>query len=125
MSNRPAEVIAAYWGAANARDWATFGTLLAPDIVYELPQSRERIRGREAYVQFNAEYPGDWTVEPVRILGDDRHGVSWTRFLVDGAEQTGLCFFDLDGDGLIARIHDFWPKPYEPPPGREHLTERF
>jgi hypothetical protein len=117
--------IEAYWAAANARDWAGFGALVAPDVVYELPQTRERIRGRERYVRFNAEYPGDWTVEPVRIVGDDRRAASWTRFLVDGAEQTGLCFFDLDGSGLIARITDFWPKPYEPPPGREHLVERY
>jgi SnoaL-like protein len=119
------EVVTAYWTAANARDWATFAALLAPDVVYELPQTRERIRGREAYVRFNEEYPGNWRVEPVRIVGDDRHGASWTRFLVDGGEQTGLCFFDLDGAGLIARITDFWPTPYEPPPGREHLVERY
>jgi SnoaL-like domain len=119
------EVVTAYWTAANARDWATFGALLAPDVVYELPQTRERIRGRDTYVRFNAEYPGDWTVEPVRIVGDDRRGASWTRFVVDGGEQTGLCFFDLDGAGLIARITDFWPTPFEPPPGREHLVERY
>jgi hypothetical protein len=50
---------------------------------------------------------------------------SWTDFLVDGTHQTGLCFFDLDEAGLIERITDFWPVPYEPPPGREHLTERY
>ena len=27
--------------------------------------------------------------------------------------------------GLIARVADFWPEPYEPPPGRDHLVERF
>jgi hypothetical protein len=107
------DVVAAYWAAANARDWAAFG-------------DRERIRSRETYVRFNAEYPGDWTAEPVRIVGDGAaHAASWTRFLVDGAEQPGLCFFDLDEAGLIARITDFWPYPYDAPPGREHLTERF
>jgi SnoaL-like domain len=121
-----AEVVTAYWAAANARDWDAFGALLAPDVVYELPQSRERIRGRERYVQFNVEYPGDWTVFPERIVGDDRHGASWTRFVLpDADDQTGLCFFDLDDSGLIARITDFWPTAYEPPPGREHLVERY
>ena len=28
-------------------------------MVYEIPQSRERIRGRDRYLQFNQEYPGD------------------------------------------------------------------
>jgi hypothetical protein len=119
------DTITAYWSTANARDWAGFGELLAPDVVYELPQSRERIRGRERYVLFNAEYPGDWVAEPLRVVGAGPHGASWTRFLVDGTEQTGLCFFDLDDTGLIAHISDFWPMPFEPPPGREHLTERY
>jgi ketosteroid isomerase-like protein len=120
-----ADVVAAYWKAARARDWAAFGELLAEDVVYELPQTRERIRGRETYVQFNAEYPGDWDIEPIRITGDDRHGASWMRFTVDGGEQTQMGFFDLDDDGRIAHISDFWPTPYEPPPGREHLVERY
>jgi ketosteroid isomerase-like protein len=29
------DVVAAYWAAAEARDWATFGGLLAEDVVYE------------------------------------------------------------------------------------------
>jgi ketosteroid isomerase-like protein len=122
-----ADTVTAYWAAANARDWKTFGDLLAPDVVYEIPQSRERITGRERYVRFNAEYPGDgWVVEPIRVVGDGTaHGATWTRFLVGETEQTGLCFFDLDEHGLISHITDFWPVPYEPPPGREHLAERY
>jgi hypothetical protein len=34
-------------------------------------------------------------------------------------------WFELAADGLITRITDFWPDPYEPPPGREHLVERW
>jgi ketosteroid isomerase-like protein len=121
-----AEIVTAYWKACRARDWAAFGELLADDVVYELPQSRERIRGRANYVQFNAEYPGDWDLEPVRITGDARHAASWIRFVIVGEDdQTGVCFFDLDDAGRIAHISDFWPKPYEPPRGREHLTELY
>ena len=28
-------------------------------------------------------------------------------------------------DGLITSVTDFWPEPYEPPSGREHLVERW
>ena len=38
--------------------------------------------------------------------------------------QPGLSFFDVGGDGLITRITDFWPEPYEPPGNRAHLVER-
>jgi hypothetical protein len=119
------EAIVAFWAAAEARDWAAFGALLAPDVSYEVPQTRERVRGREAYVRFNAEFPGDWHVELVRAVGEGRHGASWIRFLEGGKEDTGISFFDLDEAGLIAGVHDFWPEPYEPPPGREHLVERY
>ena len=49
------EVVAAYWAAAEARDWKAFGALLAEQVVYEAPQFRERVRGRTAYVRFNVE----------------------------------------------------------------------
>ena len=49
------EIVAAYWAAAEARDWARFGGLVAEDVVYEARQTRERVRGREAYVRFNSE----------------------------------------------------------------------
>jgi hypothetical protein len=26
---------------------------------------------------------------------------------------------------LITQVTDFWPESYEPPPGREHLVERW
>lgn len=119
-------VVAAYWAAAEARDWQAFGDLVAEDVVYQAPQSRERVRGRAAYLRFNAEgFPGDWHLEVQQIVGAGRHAASWIRFTDAGSSQPGLCFFDLDDDGRIARISDFWPEPYEPPAGRGHLAERF
>lgn len=56
------------------------------------------MRGRDRYIQFNREYPGDWHVTPTQIL--------------------------VDGDAGVARF-DFWPEPYDPPAGREHLVERW
>jgi hypothetical protein len=35
-----------------------------------------------------------------------------------------MAFFEFAG-GLITRVTDFWPEPYEPPAGREHLVERW
>jgi len=36
-----------------------------------------------------------------------------------------VAFFDFDDDGLITRVTDFWPEPYAPPAGRQHLVERW
>jgi hypothetical protein len=120
------QVVAAYWAAAEARDWETFGSLVAENVVYESPQSRERVRGRAAYLRFNVEgFPGPWHLAVERIVSGDREAVSLIQFSGDAGTQPGLCFFDLDEDGLIARITDFWPDPYDPPPGREHLADRY
>ena len=115
MSNAH-EVVAAYWAAAEAREWRRFGDLLNEDVVYEGPQTRERVRGRNAYVRFNTDgFPGDWHLTVMRIVAEDRHAASWIEFTGEDQEpQPGLCFFELDGDGLIVRISDFWPDPYDP-----------
>ncbi len=74
------EVVTAYWAAANARDWGAFGDLLADDVVYEGPQTRERVRGRDSYVRFNVEgFPGDWHLDVVQIIGQSLHAVQLDR----------------------------------------------
>lgn len=119
------DVVASYWAAIENRNWAALGRLLAADVVFEVPQSRERVRGRDACVRFNAEFPGDWHLRVERIVADDAAAASWIVFSLGDNSQPGISFFELDEDGLIRTITDFWPDPYEPPPGREHLVERY
>jgi SnoaL-like domain len=107
-----------------ARDWDAWAGLLHSAVVYEIPQSRERIRGRDRYLRFNQEYPGDWHLRPKVTIADERHGVVWFEWLLDGRTDDAMAFFEF-ADGLITRVTDFWPEPYEPPPGREHLVERW
>ncbi|MFD7860651.1 nuclear transport factor 2 family protein [Streptomyces sp. NPDC057682] len=116
-----------YWTAADLRDWDDFAATLADDVVYELPQSRERIRGKERYVQFNREYPGDWRASVVRVVADaeELQAAARTRFVVDGEEAHAVHFFTFDAEGRISAVTDFWPEPYEPPAGRAHLVERY
>lgn len=108
----------------DARDWDTWAALLAPDVVYEIPQTHERIRGRDRYLQFNQEFPGDWQLRSKLVIADDTHGVAWFEWRLAGSTDDAMAFFEFV-DGLITRITDFWPEPYEPPPGREHLVERW
>jgi hypothetical protein len=107
-----------------ARDWDAWAGLLHPAVVYEIPQSRERIRGRDRYLRFNQEYPGDWHLRPKVTIADECHGVVWFEWLLDGRTDDAIAFFEF-ADGLITRVTDFWPETYEPPPGREHLVERW
>ena len=117
--------VAAYWAACAARDWTGFGELLAAEVVYDLPQSRERIHGRDRFVRFNAEYPGDWELTVERIIGATGTAASWVRLRAGDKDLPAASFFDFDEAGLIVRITEFWPEPYDPPAGREHLAERY
>ena len=122
MGNR--ELAERFIATLEARDWDAWAGLLHPAVVYEIPQSRERIRGRDRYLRFNREYPGDWHLRPKVTIADERHGVVWFEWLLDGRTDDAMAFFEF-ADGLITRVTDFWPEPYEPPPGREHLVERW
>ena len=92
--------------------------------MYELPQTRERICGRDSYVEFNATYPGSWQAEVVRVIAEDSRAVSEVAFNIGDETATGIAFFELE-DGWIARIVDYWPEPYEPPARNTSRIERY
>ncbi|MGN7248730.1 nuclear transport factor 2 family protein [Janibacter anophelis] len=117
-------LITEYWRTCEARDWEAFGALVAPDIVYREPQTREIVRGREDYVAFNQTYPGDWHITVERVIAHDGDGVSWTTVVVGDESMTGLCFFRFE-DGVITEIDDFWPEPYEPPAREVPVVDRY
>ncbi len=112
-----------YFETMRGRDWDAFSTVLAEDVVYELPQTSERISGRDKYVQFNREYPGDWVLTVTRLLVDGSAAAASMNFTVGDEEMVGLVYLQVS-DGLVSRVTDFWPEPYEPPAGREHLVDR-
>ncbi|MFF0014598.1 nuclear transport factor 2 family protein [Streptomyces sp. NPDC005374] len=117
--------VESFWALAEARDWSAFAETLAEDVVYTLPQTRERISGRERFVEFNREYPADWHLRIERIIAEPGQVVTWARFTVGLEEMDAVSFFTGDESGLISTVTDFWPEPYEPPAGRDHLTERY
>lgn len=119
------QLVRDYVDSAERRDWTRFAGLLAEDVVYEMPQTRERVRGRSAYLRFNQEYPGDWHLRVRRIVADGHFAAAWLDTRVGEQQQDACVWFEVTADGLIGRVTDYWPDPYEPPPGREHLTERW
>ena len=98
-----------------AREWESWAALLAEDVVYEMPQTRERITGRAAYLEFNRTYPGDWHLTPKVVIGDPERSVAWFAFTHGEDAGEAQAFFEVGPDGLITRVTDFWPEPYDPP----------
>jgi predicted ester cyclase len=119
------KTVESFWATAEDRNWTAFADTLAEDVVYTLPQTRERVRGRKRYVQFNREYPGDWHVRIERIVAEPGQVVTWLHVTSGLEEMHAISFFTGDDEGRVLTITDFWPEPYEPPPGREHLVERY
>ena len=68
---------------------------------------------------------GDWHLRAKRVVADGEHGVLWLGARVgDSGEGDAVAFLTVV-DGLVTEVVEFWPEGYEPPPGREHLTERW
>jgi ketosteroid isomerase-like protein len=121
-----AATIRRFWATTEARDWGGLAALLSADLVYEMEQTRERVRGREAFLRFFREFPGDWHLTVRRVIADEADaGVSVLDFDIDGESMTGITFFTFAPDGLVTRLEDVWPEPYERPATRAHLTESF
>ncbi len=112
-----------------ARAWEPWEALMRSDVIYEMPQTRERIRGRAAYREFNETYPGEWHLSPHVVIGNADRAVVWFRWRVqrDGETESGdaQAFFEFDGEGLVSKVTDFWPESYDPPPRPSGLVERW
>jgi ketosteroid isomerase-like protein len=115
MTTDTRALVTRFWATANARDWPAFAALLHPELLYRVPQTRERVRGREAFVDFFATWPGDWTAQVRTLIAEGSQAVTEIEFLVDGQAMTGISFFECEA-GQVRTVIDHWPEPYEPPP---------
>jgi len=115
-------VVERLWQAINARDWAAVAALLDPAFVCEWPQSRERIRSRDAFVAVNRDYPGDWRIAVRRVVAEGERAASEVAVAIDGRVDVAVSFYELRG-GRILREVDYWPEPYPAPAWRAHLVE--
>ena len=53
------EVVSEFWRLMATNDFASVAAVLAPEFTLEWPQSKERIRGAEAFARMNSEYPAN------------------------------------------------------------------
>ena len=118
-------MIERHWSTANDRDWDAFAALLEPDLLYEVPQTRERIRGADGYLDFFRTWPGDWRVRILRLVCEPGSAACLVDFTDGGGTMTGISFFRLSARNRIAQVTDYWPEPYEPPPRASRFVERY
>jgi SnoaL-like domain len=117
-------LIRSYVERLEARDWPGLVDLLHPDVIYRLPQTGEVVRGRDAYLRWNREYPDTWHLRLAEAHGDATGGAARIEADVEGeGAVTAIVFVAVEG-GLLTEIRDWWPASYDPPSGREHLAAR-
>lgn len=94
-----------------------------PDYVMEMPQSGERIRGRDAMRAFQEAYPSPPTIRPRRVVGS---GDVW---VVEGRSDYGEGrVFDVVNvvefvDGKIMRETRYYAEPFDAPDWRAEWVE--
>ena len=119
-----ADVVREFWRLMASNDFACVAEVLAPGYVLEWPQTNERIRGAQRFVQMNSEYPahGRWLFDIHRIVGEGGEAVSDVS-ITDGVQRARSISFFTVANGKIERQVEFWPEPYAAPANRKHLTE--
>jgi ketosteroid isomerase-like protein len=121
----PVELLTTYVHVLEARDWAALTALLDEDVVYRLPQTREVVRGRDHYLRWNTDYPDVWHLRLVEAYGDETGAAARLSVRIDGVpEPVDALVFVRAAEGRLVEITDWWPEPYDPPPGRDHLATR-
>jgi ketosteroid isomerase-like protein len=126
MGPNPAkELVAQFWAAMHANDFAAASELLHDDFVLDWPQSGERIRGRANFVAVNANYPaaGRWRITLDRLVAEGDEVASQVT-VTDGVLLARAITFTTVRDGRLWRQTEYWPDPFAAPAWRAQWTER-
>lgn len=98
--------------------------LRAPGYVMEMPQSRERIRGREAMRRMQEDFPHPPSITLRRVVGSGR------VWVVEGVNDYGggdvwhvVAVLELDGDGRMLRDTRYYTQRSEAPAWRAAYVE--
>ena len=125
------QVVAQFWAAMHANDFAGAGEWLHDDYVLEWPQSGERIRGRANFVAINANYPraagagalGRWQINLERLVAEGDQVASQVS-VSDGVIHAVAITFSTVREGRLWRQVEYWPDPFAPQVWRAQWVER-
>jgi hypothetical protein len=119
------DLVKRFWQLFSGQKWQEAKALLAPDLVVEWPQSRERMNGPDNFIDVNLNYPGNHKIEILRadILGST---VITTVWIVsdEGQKTFANSYFEIR-EGLIARIEEYWAEPSSAPEWRRKWVELY
>jgi hypothetical protein len=94
-----------------------------PDYVMEMPQSNERIRGRDSMRAMQESFPGPPSVRLRRVHGSGRTWLVEGVNDYDGDVWSVVLILELDDDGRILRDTRYYVQPSDPPEWRARWAE--
>jgi hypothetical protein len=95
------------------------------DYIMEMPQSGERIRGREKMRQFQEAYPTPPTIQLRQVVvRDGLWVIEGVNDYGEGQVFTVVLIIELKG-GKMWRDTRYYAEPFEAPEWRAQLVERF
>jgi hypothetical protein len=98
--------------------------LRTPEFVMEMPQSGERIRGREAMRSMQEAFPAPpQSVKIRRVVGAQQVWVLEGELDYGQGPWSAVVVIELDDDGLIARETRYYAEKSEPPDWRSAWAE--
>ncbi len=109
-----------YGGLSPEREYG----LRRPDFVLEMPQSRERIRGRDPLRKMQEAFPAPAPAITLRKVTGARHvWIAEADIDYGGDRSQTVVIFELDDQGLITSETRYYPQPFEAPAWRAELAE--
>lgn len=124
MDNSTKEVVHKLWQIFHRRKFQEVKPLLSGNFVCLWPQSNELIRGADNFIALNENYPGQWAIECKRVISDGDNVASEVELTCKGQTVYATSFFEFD-KGKIARMTEYWSKPYEAPDWRKQWAEKI
>lgn len=105
-------------------DWEGAAEAFHDDVVIEWPQSRERLRGKQACLEIFSGYPGGTPRlgKPVLHEAGDMVLAEIDAVYPDGGHWRIVSLFEFRGE-KVAKETDWFAQEFEPPDWRAHLVE--
>ena len=110
--------------AVNSQDLDTYEAQLDENVVYDWPQSGERIVGRHNIMAINRNYPGLPEVKTRRIIGRDDLWIVEATLDYQGKIVHSVSVAEFR-DGRIARDTVYFAEPFDAPAWRAQWVERI
>ena len=123
--NQSEVTVRQFWLLMGSSQFTDVRTLLADSFHCRWPLTREHIPSPDAFVQIQIDYPGSGSIDIEELVAEPAKVVTVCAVHWGGSDFTVISHFTVAEDGLLSGLVEWWPEPYEPPSGRQHLVQRY